>query len=130
MTLSQVKTVIIYCNMGQNALYTTACHSLDLCWSTMNDLTQTTAVILLSTSRITCWLPAWYRSAPKTLKTRLQTSQNKLVRLLHNLPPRPHLDPGHFQRLGWLRVDDRVQHLAMGLVYKIHYTTKVPMYCT
>ena len=70
----------------------------------------------------------WYRSAPKALKTRLQTSQNKLVRLLLNLPPRAHLDPGHFERVGWLRVDDRVQHLAMGLVFKIYNTNKIPMY--
>ena len=70
----------------------------------------------------------WYRSAPKALKTRLQTSQNKLVRLLLNLPPRAHLDPGHFERVGWLRVDDRVQQLAMGLVFKIYNTNKIPMY--
>ena len=30
--------------------------------------------------------------------------------------------------MGWLRVDDRVLQLAMGLVYKIHYTTLIPKY--
>lgn len=72
----------------------------------------------------------WYRSASKALKNRLQTAQNKLVRLQHNLPSRAHLNHSHFVSLGWLTVADRVQHLAMGLVYKIHYTTKVPMYLT
>ena len=72
----------------------------------------------------------WYRSASKALKTRLQTAQNKLVRLQLNRPPRAHLNHDHFVSLGWLTVADRVQHLAMGLVYKIHYTTKIPMYLT
>ncbi|KAK1894350.1 Retrovirus-related Pol polyprotein from type-1 retrotransposable element R1 4 [Dissostichus eleginoides] len=71
---------------------------------------------------------SWYQSTSKALKTKLQTSQNKLVRLLLDLTSRTHLTPVHFDNLGWLRVDDRVQQLAMGLVYKIHYTTKVPMY--
>ena len=71
---------------------------------------------------------SWYHSTSKTLKTRLQTSQNKLVRLLLGLTPRTHLTPAHFDSLGWLRVDDRVQHLAMGLVHKIRYSTKIPLY--
>ncbi|KAK1887149.1 UPF0053 protein YegH [Dissostichus eleginoides] len=71
---------------------------------------------------------SWYQSTSKALKTKLQTSQNKLVRLLLDLTSSTHLTPAHFDNLGWLRVDDRVQQLAMGLVYKIHYTTKVPMY--
>ena len=66
----------------------------------------------------------------KALKTRLQTAQNKLVRLQLNLPSRAHLNHDNFISLGWLTVADRVQHLAMGLVYKIHYTTKIPMYLT
>ena len=71
---------------------------------------------------------SWYHSTSKILKTRLQTSQNKLVRLLLGLTPLTHLTPAHFDSLGWLRVDDRVQHLAMGLVHKIRYSTKIPMY--
>ena len=40
------------------------------------------------------------------------------------------LNHDHFVSLGWLTVADRVQHLAMGLIYKIHNTTKIPMYLT
>ena len=58
------------------------------------------------------------------------TAQNKLVRLQLNLPSRAHLNHDHFTSLGWLTVADRVQHLAMGLVFKIHNTTKIPMYLT
>ena len=62
------------------------------------------------------------------MKTRLQISQNKLVRLLLDLTPRTHLTPAHFEKLGWLRVDDRVQYLAMSQVYKIRNTAKIPRY--
>ena len=66
--------------------------------------------------------------ATKALKTKLQTAQNKLIRLLLNLPSRAHLTANHFLSMGWLLVADRVQFLAIVLVYKIHYTTKIPMY--
>merc|ERR1712215_195324 len=71
---------------------------------------------------------SWYNSTPKALKTKLQTAQNKLVRLLLNLPSRTHLTYTHFLSVGWLRVEDRVKQLAMGLVYKIHYSTDIPRY--
>ena len=70
----------------------------------------------------------WYRDASKALKIKLQTAQNKLIRLLLNLPSRAHLTANHMLSMGWLLVADRVQFLAMGLVYKIHYTSKIPMY--
>ena len=71
---------------------------------------------------------SWYHSTSKAMKTRLQTSQNKLVRLLLGLAPRTHLTPAHFDRVGWLRVDDRVQYLAMAQVHKIRYSSKIPRY--
>ena len=78
------------------------------------------------------WIPmqftSWYHNTTKALKTRLQTSQNKLVRLLLGLKPTTHLIHAHFTRVGWLRVEDRVQQLAMGLVYKIHHNLDIPMY--
>ena len=67
--------------------------------------------------------------ATKALKTKLQTAQNKLIRLLLNLPPRAHLTANHMLTVGWLLLADRVQFPAMGLVYKIHYTTKIPITC-
>ena len=70
----------------------------------------------------------WYRDATKALKTKLQTAQNKLIRLLLNLPSQAHLTANHILSVDWLLVDDRVKYLAMGMVYKIHYTTKIPMY--
>ena len=72
----------------------------------------------------------WYRDAPAALKLKLQTAQNKLIRVVLGLPPLTHLTDHHHESVGWLKVADRVQHLAMGLVYKIHYTSKIPMYLT
>ena len=71
---------------------------------------------------------SWYTGASKVNKNRLQTSQNKLVRLLLDLTPLTHLTPDHFAKVGWLRVDDRVKQLSMCLVYKIHHTSLIPKY--
>ena len=62
---------------------------------------------------------SWYSNTSMSLKTKLQTSQNKLIRLLLGLGPMTHLSPTHFASLGWLRVEDRVNQLKMGLVFKI-----------
>ena len=69
---------------------------------------------------------SWYRGISKPLKTKLQTSQNKLVRLL-KLNPRSHLTSTHFSSLGWLRVEERVSQLSLCLVFKI-LDASVPKY--
>ena len=70
---------------------------------------------------------SWYRGISKPLKAKLQTSQNKLVRLLLKLNPRAHLTSTHFSSLGWLRVEERVSHLSLCLVFKI-LNESVPKY--
>ena len=50
----------------------------------------------------------WYNGVTMDLKHRLQTSQNKLIRLIFYLPMRTHLESSHFERLGLLKVDDCV----------------------
>lgn len=62
---------------------------------------------------------SWYNGLSKYFKNKLQTSQNKLVRIILNLPPRTHLDPIHFQRLGWLKVEERVCQIEITMVHKI-----------
>ena len=54
-----------------------------------------------------------------SLKTKLQTSQNKFIQLLLDLGPMTHLTSTHFDSLGWLKVEDRVNQLKMGLTFKI-----------
>ena len=62
---------------------------------------------------------SWYSNITMPLKTKLQTSQNKLIRLLLDLRPMTHISPTHFAGLGWLNVEDRVKQLKMGLTFKI-----------
>ena len=78
---------------------------------------------------------SWYSNIKMSLKNKLQTSQNKLVRLLLGLGPMTHLFPTHFASLRWLRVDDRVKQLKMSLAFKIVNATlpsipSVPAYLT
>ena len=42
-----------------------------------------------------------------------------IVLVLFGLGPMTHLLPTHFASLGWLRVEERVNQLKMGLVFKI-----------
>ena len=44
----------------------------------------------------------WYSSLSKQTKSKLQISQNKLVRFTLNLQPMTHLSSEHFKILGWL----------------------------
>lgn len=62
---------------------------------------------------------SWYTGTSKGLKVKLQTCQNKLIRVVHKLHPRTHLHPDHFSSLRWLKVEERVSQLKLCLVYKI-----------
>ena len=70
---------------------------------------------------------SWYDSAPCSITKRLQTAQNKLVRVVLKLPSRTSLDQTHFNRLGWLKVETRVSMLKLCLVYRIR-KGEVPKY--
>lgn len=62
---------------------------------------------------------SWYSAIPKILKTRLQSAQNKLVRIILKLHPRTHLLPEHFDSLKWLRVEERVTLIKLCMVHRI-----------
>ena len=64
---------------------------------------------------------SWYSSISKHLSNRLQTAQNKLIRVVLKLTPRTHLDAHHFNSLGWLRVENRVTMLKLGMVHDIYW---------
>ena len=61
----------------------------------------------------------WYSNLSASHKTKLQTSQNKLIRLLLGLGPMAHLCESDFESIGWLREEDRVKQLKMGLTFTI-----------
>lgn len=72
---------------------------------------------------------SWYSSTSKQLKTKLQTSQNKLLRTVRKFAPHTHLDPDNFKQLGWLPVGKRVTQIRLGLVHRIVNNT-APRYLT
>ena len=71
---------------------------------------NSTALEILAGALVQCHFDyaclAWYTGIFAVLKGKLQTSQNKLVRVVLKLHPRTHLLPAHFNSLKWLRVDE------------------------
>ena len=43
------------------------------------------------------------------MKTKLQIAQNKCMRFCLELPPRGYINPPHFSKINWLRVERRVE---------------------
>ena len=74
-----------------------------------------------------CNFCAWFGGLTKTLKAKLQVSQNKLVRLTLGLAPRAHVGKEHFQELGWLPLKARKKQLMLGIVHNIT-TNRAPEY--
>ena len=70
---------------------------------------------------------SWNNGAAVHLKHRLQTSQNRLVMLIFDLCTRIHLESSHFERLGWLKVEDCVSQIQLCMVHRIVYGD-VPKY--
>ena len=63
----------------------------------------------------------------KTLKKRLQVTQNKCVRFCLNLNNRDRIDEIKFKQINWLPIDKRVEQCIGTLVYK-YFQKKVPSY--
>lgn len=72
---------------------------------------------------------SWYNSAPNIITNKLQTSQNKLVRIILNLPARTHLDHSHFESLRWLKVEERVSQMKLCHVHKIVHSMVLRYLC-
>lgn len=62
---------------------------------------------------------SWYSGTPKGIKTKLQTAQNKLIRVVLKLGPRAHIGQPEFGELKWLTVEIRVKQLRLRLAHKI-----------
>ena len=71
----------------------------------------------------------WYSGLTKRTKSKLQISQNKLIRFTLNLQPRKHLSLEHFKSLGWLPIEQRVEQLKLNHVYRMLGGT-APTYLT
>lgn len=62
---------------------------------------------------------SWYSGLTKKTKSRLQVSQNKLVRLVLKLPNRTHLNSEHFKQVNWLPINDRVNQIKVVHVHEV-----------
>jgi hypothetical protein len=61
----------------------------------------------------------WYSSLTQSLKNKLQTCQNKIMRFVLNLDSRAHIDPSLFKSLNWLPVHRRVEQIMLCYIFKI-----------
>ena len=87
-----------------------------------NYLTQHTKKLLVM-ALIQCYFDyactIWYNSLTQSLKNKLQTTQNKLMRFVLDLDARSHIGPEHFKSLNWLPVIKRVDQIILCHVFKV-----------
>ena len=62
---------------------------------------------------------AWFTNISKKAPKQLQTTQNKIVRFIKNLPPRSHVGPVELSSIGYLDVENRAKCLRISNVYRI-----------
>lgn len=72
---------------------------------------------------------SWYSGLTKRLKTRLQTTQNKVVRFMLNAHPRSHIGFNEFKQVSMLPVEVRVKQLKLNHMHNIIHG-KAPSYLT
>lgn len=64
---------------------------------------------------------AWYTSLSNNLKNKLQITQNKCIRYIHNLGPRSHVGFVELENTGLLSVKYRMSQLRLNLIHKVFY---------
>ena len=64
---------------------------------------------------------SWYYSLNKSLKLKLQVTQNKVIRFINNSGPRTSMKGNGFKELNMPNVEDRVSQLALNYVHKRFY---------
>ena len=88
---------------------------------------------LLTSALIQCHFDyassSWYSGLTKKYKNRLQTTQNKIVRFLLNVPPRTHIGYSEFAQVKMLPVELRVKQLKLNHMHNIFFG-KAPSYLT
>ena len=86
---------------------------------------------LLTTGLIQCHFnyacSSWFSGLTKKYKSRLQCTQNKVIRFILNAPARTHIGLREFRLVNMLPVELRVKQLKLSLVYNV-INDKAPMY--
>ena len=62
---------------------------------------------------------SWYCSLTVALKERLNVMQRKMVRFIHGLDNRAHVDDSNLKVLSWLNISDRVKFFQMTHLFRI-----------
>ena len=70
---------------------------------------------------------SWYPLLTKTLKKRLQVTQNKCIRFCLNLNNRVRIDKPKFKDINWLPIEKRVEQCISAIVFK-YFLKNVPSY--
>ena len=72
---------------------------------------------------------SWFSGLSKTIKNKLQITQNKLIRYILKMDARSHIDANSFIELNWLPVESRVNQMKLNIMYKI-INSEAPEYLT
>ena len=71
----------------------------------------------------------WYTGLTQKTKSKLQVTQNQIIRFILNLPQRAHIGANEFVQMDWLPVHYRVDHIKLLHMYKI-INNLAPLYLT
>ena len=85
----------------------------------LNDYTKKLLVSALIQCHYDYGCSIWYTALTKQTKNMLQTTQNKIVRNVLNLPPRSHVGASEFSRINWLPVNLRVSQIMTNHMFRI-----------
>ena len=64
---------------------------------------------------------SWFSTLSAKWKHKLQVMQNKIIRFILRLEPRSHIGSDEFEKLGMLKVEDRIKQLKLNHVFKIYH---------
>jgi len=62
----------------------------------------------------------WFHSVTSSLRSKLQVTQNKVIRFVLDLDTRAHIGKEQFDTLKWLQVGDRVDFKTLCHIFKVH----------
>ena len=69
---------------------------------------------------------SWYRGLDCSLKHKLQTAQNKIMRMILGEKQRFHIGFDSFKKLNWLNVPKRIDYLTVCHFYNIYHGVAPP----
>jgi hypothetical protein len=71
----------------------------------------------------------YYRGLEKKIKTKLQTSQNKIVRYILGYDSRQHLTVNDFKKVKYLDIERRIEYLTLNTMYNVYHNTAPSYLC-